>query len=370
MLEQLEAKSSGILAVSSDALISIDRDRRITMFNLGAEKIFGYAKAEVLGSPFDRLLPERLRAWCRREIEAFAAAQIVAGRLGDRAAALVGLRKSGAEFPADAAISKLEVAGKRILTVAIRDVTDQRRLENELRSALEARDEVLAIVAHDLRNPLSAIVMAASMMKAPERERRDRRTAEIISRAANRMSHLIQDLLDVAQVEAGALRVQRTRVSASDLVLEAVDAQRSLAGSAALALELEWHGVLPEVCGDRNRLLQVFENLIGNAIKFTPPGGRITVSAAVGEGEVLFSVSDTGSGIAPESVAHVFDRFWRPTRDASRRGAGLGLRIARGIVEAHGGRIWVESTVGRGTTFYFAIPVTRPADEHRAVGPE
>ncbi|MGZ3441200.1 MAG: sensor histidine kinase, partial [Polyangia bacterium] len=119
------------------------------------------------------------------------------------------------------------------------------------------------------------------------------------------------------------------------------------------------------ISGDRDRLLQVFENLIGNAMKFTKTGGSITVGADSREHEVVFRVADTGLGIAAENLPHVFDRFWQATR-ADRLGAGLGLPITKGIVEAHGGRIWVESTLGRGTTFFFSIPHAHPAEDRPA----
>jgi signal transduction histidine kinase len=173
------------------------------------------------------------------------------------------------------------------------------------------------------------------------------------------MNHLIQDLLDVAQVEAGALTVKRARVSVKELVVEAVEAHRSLADSASLKLELDIV-LAPEIWADRDRLLQVLENLIGNAVKSTPPGGDIKVGTSPRDGEVLFWVSDTGSGISAENLAHIFDRFWQATKHAGRLGAGLGLAIAKGIVDAHGGRIWVESTVGHGATFFFTIPKTTP----------
>jgi signal transduction histidine kinase len=141
------------------------------------------------------------------------------------------------------------------------------------------------------------------------------------------------------------------------MMVEAVDMQRSLASSSSLELRIEADSNVPDIWGDRDRLLQVFENLIGNAIKFTPAGGCITVGAASHDHEVIFRVADTGSGIAPEDLPRVFDRFWQATR-ANRQGAGLGLPITKGIVEAHGGRIWVESTPNRGTTFSFTIPET------------
>jgi len=141
------------------------------------------------------------------------------------------------------------------------------------------------------------------------------------------------------------------------LLRESVEAHALAASEAGLDLRLAIGSGADDVLGDRNRLLQVLDNLIGNAIKFTPKGGRITVSASAKGQEVVFSVADTGSGIAPESVAHVFDPFWQAATRARRLGAGLGLPIAKGIVEAHGGRIWVESTVGHGSTFFFTIPI-------------
>jgi signal transduction histidine kinase len=229
------------------------------------------------------------------------------------------------------------------------------------RTAVQAsklRDRVLGVVAHDLRNPLSTILLhvAVSTCRAGQPERRDQRANEIVARAARRMKRLIQDLLDVAQVEAEGLRVQRAAVPAKDLLVEAIDLQGSLAASAELTMQIEVEAEVPEVWGDRDRLLQVFENLIGNAIKFTKPGGQITVGATTLDEEILFWVRDTGCGIAPENMPHVFDRFWQVAQHAGRLGAGLGLPITKGIVEAHGGRLWVESVQNQGSTFFFTIP--------------
>jgi signal transduction histidine kinase len=143
--------------------------------------------------------------------------------------------------------------------------------------------------------------------------------------------------------------------------------QRPLASSSSLELRYDVDDDVPDIWGDQDRLLQVFENLIGNAIKFTKAGGCITVGAAPRDHQVIFRVEDTGAGIAAENLPHVFDRFWQATR-ANRQGAGLGLPITKGIVEAHGGRIWVESTPNRGTTFFFAIPEATP-EQGRPSGP-
>jgi PAS domain S-box-containing protein len=223
--------------------------------------------------------------------------------------------------------------------------------------ATQLRDQLLGVVAHDLRNPLGAILMqiAALRHSSPGPERRLQKPVEAISRAATRMNRLIQDLLDVTLMEAGQLTIERARLSPGDLLAEAVDMQRPLAASSSIELRVEMDPDVPEVWGDSNRLLQVFENLIGNAIKFTPPGGRITAGATAKDGEVVFRVADSGRGIPSEHLPRVFDRFWQATR-TGRQGAGLGLPITRGIVQSHGGRIWVESTPGSGSTFFFTVP--------------
>jgi PAS domain S-box-containing protein len=236
------------------------------------------------------------------------------------------------------------------------------RLYRESRQATRFRDEVLRIVAHDLRNPLNTIGLSAGVLEAaiPKEDGAEveaaRRPLEIIRRSVARANRLIEDLLDVARVEAGQLTIERRPVSATALLEEVLDLHRSLADEKDLTLAGEWPASLPQVAGDHDRLIQVFANLLGNAIKYTPPGGRIEVRAhPVGREAVRFEVSDNGPGIPPEDLPHLFDPFWQARRGPA-GGAGLGLGIARGIVEALGGRIGVESRVGGGTTFWFEIP--------------
>jgi signal transduction histidine kinase len=179
-------------------------------------------------------------------------------------------------------------------------------------------------------------------------------SADAIARAARRMNHLIQDLLDVTRLEASRLAITPSRIPAAQLAPDACDQQRALVASSGLELRRDLPEHLPDIRADRERLLQVFENLIGNAVKFAT-SGAITVGAALGEHDVLFWVSDEGPGISIEDQAHLFDRFWQ-ARAAGRSGAGLGLPIVKGIVDAHGGRVWVESAPARGSTFFFTVP--------------
>jgi signal transduction histidine kinase len=243
------------------------------------------------------------------------------------------------------------------------DLIERVQMEAALRDAVQARDQVLGIVAHDLRNPLNRIMMQSQLMRRSAPEPQNQRAAELISRAAARMNRLIQDLLDVSRLEAGRMSFERRPLSPGALAAEAVDMQVALAASSNIDLRLALAKDIPDLWGDRDRLLQVFENLIGNAMKFTKSGGRITVGAEARDNEVLFWVKDTGAGISREDLPHVFDRFWQAAAGAGHLGAGLGLPITKGIVEAHGGRIWVESTAGQGASFYFSIPTGRPHED-------
>jgi signal transduction histidine kinase len=166
---------------------------------------------------------------------------------------------------------------------------------------------------------------------------------------------MIQDLLDVKRMESGRLTIDARPEQPTSIVNDTIDMLRPLAAGSTIRLETNIEEFLPPVIADAARIQQVLSNLVGNAVKFTPRNGRITVCAERIESEVRFSVIDTGPGIPAEQLPHIFGRFWQ-AKSSDRRGIGLGLAIAKGIVEAHNGRIWVESTVGLGSTFYFTLP--------------
>jgi len=247
------------------------------------------------------------------------------------------------------------------------DVTAHKEAEDRARrlaaseASVRARDGVLAVVAHDLRNPLSSISMAASLLRKPQvdAERRER-YAQTIGRSVQTAERLIRDLLDVARIEAGQLVVETEPLEVEPLLHDVQDVLQLVAREKEIVLEHEAVDGVPPVAGDRDRILQALGNLVGNAIKFTPRGGRITVRARAVRGAAEISVSDTGPGIPPDALPHVFDRFWRG-RPTERRGLGLGLAIVQGIVTAHHGRVWAESEPGTGSTFRFTIPFAAAA---------
>jgi len=362
---------AGMVQISADAIIAIDEEQRIIFFNTGAERIFGYEAAEVVGGPLTVLLPERYRAMHQGHVTRFGASHERARRMGERQE-ISGLRRNGEEFPAEASIAWVEVRGRPVFTVVLRDITERKRIETQLRLALRARDEMAGVVSHDLRNPVQAVKMLARAILAAEGDEAVSpavaEQAAVILRAGEQMDALIEDLLDATRIEAGQLRVQAEPADAERLVRAAAETLEPLATAKEQTLTVELARALPRVMADAARVVQILSNVVGNAIKFTPRGGRVTVAARPdvlngGGGSagapvpaVLFSVSDDGPGIPAAQLPHVFDRYWQSRRTGRTSGAGLGLPIAKGIVEAHGGRIRVASVEGEGTTVEFTLP--------------
>ncbi len=238
---------------------------------------------------------------------------------------------------------------------------ERARLYQEAQRAIKSRDDLLATVSHDLRSPLGSILLSTEILlpSAPAEVKPAEVTdvAQIIRRSAKRMEILIRDLLDIASIEGGHLRINPAPAAVDTLMQEAVEAALPAGQAKKLQIQSTVGAAGVSVRCDRNRILQVFTNLVGNAIKFTRVGGSIVLRARREGEEILFSVTDTGSGIAADQLARVFDRFWQAD-ETSIAGVGLGLAICRGIVEQHGGKIWVESTLGQGTTFSFTLPLT------------
>ncbi len=527
-----EAKFAGILEIAMDAIITIDVTQRVLHFNHGAERIFGYAAAEVVGQPLGMLLPERFRGGHAGMVRGFAGAPEPARQMADRRE-IFGLRRDGMEFPAEASISKLAMPdGSMVFTVLLRDISarkafeqseqrfagavavlgetleldptersvvqlpipwladgalldlltpsgklrrlaartgdaqrdaalaalvrgpldldapwpvvdvirrereehvpvvdedwlegravddaelerlqalgmrevlflpliarehvlgvltlyreagrppfdagersiatelsvraafaiDNARLFIAARQATLARDHALGVVSHDLRNPISAIGMSARALlpsiPVDDPERRALLTNIVASQdLAQRM---IRDLLDVATIETGHLSVEERPVAVVPLLDRALVLFLPEAEGKGVALGIGDVPPLPQVWGDDERLVQVLSNLVSNAVKHTPSGGRITLSARIVDYEVEVAVTDTGHGIPAASLPLIFERYWTVRGNAPKGGTGLGLAIARGIVEALGGKLWAESIEGAGSTFRFTLRI-------------
>lgn len=356
---------SGLLAIAADAVIAVDHEQRIIFFNEGAERIFGWTAAELGGEYLEVLLPLRYRAAHRGQVQGFGEAHGRARLMGEREQ-ISGLRKSGEEFPAEAAIQRIEIEGHNIYATVLRDISARQRVEDLLHQAIKARDDMMGIVSHDLRNPASAVKMLARSIV--EDQRGHALPADVLERvavigqAAEQIDTLIQDLLDITRLEAGRLTVAAQEVALVALIERSIESLRPLAEAGDVTLRADLPEALPLLHADPDRVTQLLSNVIGNAIKFTPAGGSVDVRAAVDGDALRITVVDTGQGIPAAQLPRVFDRFFQAslTTRAPRHGAGLGLPIARGIVEAHGGRIWIESGPAGGTTVRFILPLAGP----------
>lgn len=533
-----EAKATGIISISADAIISIDQDQNIVLFNEGAEKIFGYSKAEIIGNKLDLLIPERFRHNHHNHVDKFSHSAGGARRMGERGTTISGRRKNGEEFPADAAISKIAVGGNQILTVTLRDITDRVRIEksqlflaqvgpvlseglilektlqrlaelvvknlsdfciiettlddelspelkivsknqssgnscaecvklaelvksnpsnfsqvllktrksllienitdeqigllaandkqllvlkdlnltsvisvplmahnkfigtlvmlsnsnnhqyrdadlrlaeeltvraalsienahlyNLSQKAISTREEILAVVSHDLKNPVTAIKLIGQSLQYIDRP--DKATCEKLSKtienSVRQMQLLIGDLLDFAKIQSGTFSVSKRPENLMIAVTETVSSLQLQADSMNQKIICDIPSDLPKVMIDLPRIAQVISNLLGNALKFSPQNSEIQISAKLYQNKILVSISDTGAGIPSLHLTKIFDRFWQADSDAKHKGSGLGLSIAKGIVVAHGGRIWAESDMGKGSTFYFTVPIASEA---------
>jgi PAS domain S-box-containing protein len=344
-----------LLEATADGVLGLDLDGRIITVNRAGAELLGYSERELAGRDFhDVLHKARVDGTVRRRGTSPILRALEEGGEARVSAEDVLHRKDGSLLPVQWSLRPLrdglEIRGA-VLTFT--DMTQIREKENALRRAVRVREEVVSVVSHDLRNPLGVVAGAADLLlDLPLGEAERQNQARIIRRSAQRMGRLIQDLLDIARIEAGALVVRPT-VEGPEGLLEEIHATFApQAEERAVALEVEVEPDVPAALVDADRIHQALSNLVSNALKFTPPGGRVTLRARGDEddGWIVLSVSDTGPGI-PDEVRHrLFDRFWQASRH-DRTGSGLGLAIVRGIAEAHGGRVEVSSRPGEGATF-------------------
>jgi PAS domain S-box-containing protein len=344
-------------SVKEYAIFMLDSEGNIQTWGAGAERINGYTAPEIVGRHYSVLFPpeDAAAGKPRRELSA-AVRESQYREEGWR------VRKGGTRFLADLTVTPLWNADGSLRGFAkvVQDVTERRRAEEEKQRAVRARDELLSIVSHDLQNAVNALALNTQVLlrirPESEREARMHQYGEIVDRSADTMKRLIRDLLDTQQIERGQLSITRRPEEVVPLVREALDPLQAVAVEKSVRLETRFDAASGSAVCDRERILQVLHNLVGNAIKFVPDGGRVVVETAPSDSQVRFTVGDDGPGILPEDLPHVFDRHWQAQSNVLRRGSGLGLFIVKTVVEAHGGRTWVESTPGAGASFSFTLP--------------
>jgi PAS domain S-box-containing protein len=370
-------KLAAIVESSDDAIISTDLAGIVTSWNRGAEALFGYDSTEMIGRSIAVLAPEG------REAEPIANLAAVLEE-GEKRYEATRRQKDGTLIDVSLAISAVRnTAGEVIAGAAIvQDITDRKRVEQEredftrelevqnerLLELDRLKDEFVALVSHELRTPLTSIHGYLELVidgEAGAVTDEQREFLAIVQRNANRLLALVGDLLFLAQIEAGKLSLEVDAVDLSALAAESVETARPLAEEKDITLTLAT-SPLPRLAGDRARLAQLLDNLVSNAVKFTPQGGRVDVRASSSRGNAILEVRDTGMGIPAEEQEHVFERFFRTSRATEQaiQGTGLGLAISRAIVHAHGGQITLASSDGEGATFRISIPIraVQPAE--------
>jgi PAS domain S-box-containing protein len=366
-LAESEERFRSLVQSASGAIIIADEEGSIISWNRGARDIFGYAEEEVLGRPITQLMPERYREDHRRGLERVRTTG--EGHLLGKTVELYGLGKDGNEFPVQISLSSWQTEGRVFFSGILQDISARKELESALQTTnqeLEQRvhqlnqantdlERFAYIASHDLQEPLRMVSGFSQMLKEKYQGQLDADADEYIwylVDAAGRMRDLINDLLNFSRVQTRGKSLEM--VSCEEVLGWAMS---NLRGAIEEARAVVTHDPLPEVMGDANQLMVVFQNLLANAIKFRnldPP--RVHISAQASDEELIFSVKDNGIGIEPDFYERIFEIFQRlHTRDRY-PGTGIGLAICHRIIERHGGRIWVESEPGQGSTFYFSLP--------------
>ena len=355
--EETQGRLAAVVQAAGDAIISGTVDGTLLTWNPAAARLFGYSADEIGGRHLSLLVPPD-RA---RETEQMLAA---VGRGEPWELETVRVRKDGTAVDVAVDVAPIRGAAGAVtgFAAAIRDVTERRRAEEALREADRRKDQFLALLSHELRTPINAVYGWARMLQAGQVDEQTRgRALDVIIRNANAQVQLIDDLLDVSRIIAGKIRLDVRPVDLPGVIEAALDAVRPAAGTKAIRLQAVLDPRAGPVTGDPDRLQQVVWNLLMNAVKFTPRGGRVQVHLQRVNSHIEIVVSDTGQGIAREMLPVIFDRFLQADSSSTRAhtGLGLGLALVRHLVELHGGAVTAQSAgEGKGATFTVKLPLT------------
>ncbi len=382
---------ASLLSLAPEGIIATDRDGRVLVFNRGAEELFGYGEAEVLGKPLDILMPARLGAAHQDHLREFEKAPD-ASRMMNARGMITGMRKDGAEFPIEASIAKLTLNDDLVFTVLLRDVTERKRMDDALREAKDdaefssrAKSEFLANMSHELRTPLNAIIGFSDMIVeeryGPVGAGKYLEYARDIHVSGTYLLNLINDILDLSRIEAGNVELFEEEFAAVDIFDSAIRLLSERAKSGGVAIVITPSPDLgAAIRADKRKFKQAVVNLLSNAIKFTERGGTVTIKARHDrESGYVVQIIDTGIGIAAKDIPKAFARFQQIDSTLSRKyeGTGLGLPLSKLLIEIHGGSLDLQSELGRGTTVTLRLPAERvvrgvpsPAEERAASAAE
>ena len=354
-LEESRARYSDLYDFAPVAYCTFDPAGLVSEINLTGAAMLGTQRSRVIGKPFAVYVSEPDRATFRNHLQ-----RRLTSPHGPEVVELMLVSPAKHLIVVQMVSVVARNHGGTIVSCrsTFTDITAQKRAEEALRLAVHMREEFLAIVSHDLRNPLNSVLLGSELLQGtPTLDAVSLGKVDLIHSAAKRMGRMLSDLLDLSSMDAGHLSVELKPESVDALLAATVAAATPTAAARTIRLEaVLGESQLVAYC-DHDRILQVLMNLVGNAIKFSNPNGRIRIEARRTLDEIEFAVRDSGVGIAKSQLDHIFDPYWQAAKTA-KLGTGLGLSIARGIIEFHGGRIWVESVIDRETCFFFTLPAT------------
>ena len=353
-LRAVEFQLAGIIQSAMDAIITINGEQRVVQFNAAAETMFGCSAKDAMGQPIDRFLPERFRVVHRQHVKNFEETQVTNRRMG-ALGAVSGLRANGEEFPIEASISQFRKGKQRLFTVILRDITERKRLESQLRQAerLAELGTLSAGMAHEIGTPMNVILGRAEYLMRKTSDESTKKGLTTIVAQVERITKIMKQLLSFARQRP----IERRPLAMSLVVQDIVDVIQERLEKRSIRLEVDLESNCPKIFADRDHVGQVLWNLIVNAIQAMPEGGLLSLSLRCRNDYVRLSVSDTGCGIPSDHVPKLFIPFFS-TKEVG-EGTGLGLTVVHGIIEEHQGSITVDTEPGQGTTFHIDLPVHR-----------
>jgi len=366
-IEELERKRQyyeSLFEASPTAIVTVRLDGTVASWNPAAEQLFGYTRDEVIGRQLDELVAARedLLREARQRSELDAVGKMPGAALTQRT------RKDGSLVDVTIDSAPIVVADEQVgywalysdvseLQQRTRELDDKSR---QLEVASEHKSQFLANMSHELRTPLNAIIGFSEVLREQmfgELNERQLAYVDDVLEAGRHLLSLINDVLDLAKIEAGRMELELSQVEISNVLRGAVSMNSERASRGGIELSLQTEPEEITVTADERRVRQVVFNLLSNAVKFTPENGRVEVSAQIDDGQVEIAVADTGPGIPAEDLDTIFEEFEQTTDGKQAEGTGLGLPLSRKLVELHGGRLWVDSQPGHGSTFRFTLPV-------------
>jgi PAS domain S-box-containing protein len=359
-LRTSEQRLFGLVNSAMDAIVAVNEDQRIVLFNPAAEQMFGLAREAAIGQPLERLIPPSSRQAHTIHVHTFGRTGVTSRNLAGLGP-LQGLRNNGETFPVEASISQIDLPSGKLFTVILRDVTRRVQVEQELREADARKDEFFALLAHELRNPMAVTATAAFLLQRQglTDPKICRWATSTIVHQTELLKHLVTDLLDAQRISRGKISLIKTRFDLGQLIARVANEREVLIAGHKQHLTLSLPSSPVWIEGDAARLTQVISNLLDNASKFTPDKGRLELSFKREGDDAVIRVRDTGRGIPPQLLPHVFEIFTQGSVSLARDegGLGIGLALVKGLVELHGGRVTAASKgPNRGAEFTVRLP--------------